>query len=137
MKKGGIRTMPRKPKKLKPPVWLDEIASEEWKRVEKLLREDENKDFTLKDIKALEAYCTNYSKWKQAEQILIKDGLTFRCDSGYVQQRAEVSIANNAQKEFRAWAGELGLTPKARVKMNKIVAAKGDVDEEMERYIDK
>lgn len=129
--------MGRQPKKLKPPLWLDDIATEEWKRTEKLLREDENKDFTLKDVKALEAYCINYSKWKQAELVLIKKGLTFRCDSGYIQQRAEVSIANNAQKEFRAWATELGLTPKARAKMFKVPLNKEDLDEEMEGYIAK
>lgn len=126
--------MARAPKKHKPPSWLDELATEEWKRVEKLLREEE-KDFTLKDLKALEAYCTNYSKWKRAEEVLIKDGLVFKCESGYMQQRAEVSIANKAQQEMRAWARELGLTPSARVKMYKATPAKEEVDEEMEGYV--
>lgn len=31
-------------------------------------------------------------------------------DNGYEQQRPEVSIANKAQTELRAWAKELGLT---------------------------
>ena len=54
--------MARKPKKLKTPIWFDEIAAEEFKRVEKILREEEV-DFTPKDIKCLEAYAMNYSKW--------------------------------------------------------------------------
>ena len=50
--------MARKPKKFKPPSWFDEIAAEEFKRVEKILREEEV-DFTPKDIKSLEAYSMN------------------------------------------------------------------------------
>lgn len=44
--------MARKPKKLKPPAWFDEIAAEEFKRVEKILREEEA-DFTQKILKVL------------------------------------------------------------------------------------
>lgn len=126
--------MGRAPKKHKPPSWLDELATEEWKRVEKLLREEE-RDFTLKDLKALEAYCRNYSKWKSAEEVLIKDGSVFKCESGYMQQRAEVSIANKAQQEMRAWAKELLITPASRVKTYKATSAKEELDEEMEGYV--
>ena len=53
-----------------------------------------------------------------------------------MQQRAEVSIANKAQQEMRAWARELGLTPSARAKMYKAPAPnKEDLDEEMEGYV--
>lgn len=127
----------RKPKKLKPPIWLDEIAKEEWKRVEKILRE-EDKDFTPKDIKALEGYCSNYSKWKRCEIYLLKNGLTFEVNNeGYEQQRPEVGIANKAQQEYRSWAKELGLTPASRAKMNKVPTAKEIYDEEMEGMISK
>lgn len=127
----------RKPKKLKPPIWLDEIAQEEWKRVEKILRE-EDKDFTPKDIKALEGYCSNYSKWKRCEIYLLKYGLTFEVNNeGYEQQRPEVGIANKAQQEYRSWAKELGLTPASRAKMNKVPTGKEIYDEEMEGMISK
>lgn len=130
--------MGRKPKKLKAPIWFDEFAEEEWKRTEKLLREEEA-DFTPKDIKALEAYCMNYSKWKRAEQTLLKMGMTIVInDEGYEQQRAEVSIANKAQQEMRAWQKELALTPAARARMNKgLKLNDGDVDSEMEDMISK
>lgn len=130
--------MGRKPKKLKPPDWLDQLATEEFKRIEKLLREEE-KDFSAKDIKALEAYSRNYSKWIQAEKILLKLGTTMVInDEGYEQQRAEVSIANKAQQEMRAWAKELGLTPSARQRMNKGTGKSDeDVDYEMEGMISK
>lgn len=128
--------MARAPKRHKPPLWLDDLATEEWKRVEKLLREEE-KDFTLKDLKALEAYCVNYSKWKRAEETLLREGHAVRCDSGYEQQRPEVAIAFKAQQEFRAWARELGLTPGSRAKMYKVPVSKEDVDEEMEDMVSK
>ena len=122
-------------KKINPPKWLDPIAKAEWKRVEKILREEE-KDFTSKDIKALEAYCTNYSKWQQTELVLQEKGLNFRCSSGYMQQRAEVAIAFKAQQEMRAWASELGLTPKARSKMSIVpTTVDPDRDPEMESYV--
>lgn len=122
--------MARQPKKLKPPIWLDEIATEEWKRVEKILRE-EDKDFTQKDIKALEAYCMNYSKWKKSELFLLENGNTVTCDSGYEQQRPEVSISFKAQQELRSWAKELGLTPAARQRMikNQFIQEPQDEDE--------
>lgn len=129
--------MARKPKKIKPPLWLDDLAKEEFKRIEKLLREEE-KDFTQKDIKALEAYSMNYSKWKRAEEVLLAEGLVIVVnDEGYEQQRAEVSISNKAQQEMRAWAKELGLTPSARARMKMVQVKKEDIDEEMEGYVAK
>lgn len=42
------------------PKWLNNTAKKEWRRVAKILAE-EGKDFTDKDLKALEAYCINYA----------------------------------------------------------------------------
>lgn len=127
--------MARKPKKIKPPIWLDEIGAEEFKRIEKLLREEE-RDFTQKDIKALEAYAANYSKWKRAEMDLIRNGLVIPInDDGYEQPRPEVAIANKAQQEFRSWAKELGLTPSARARMKLTIKTTENDDPEMEGYV--
>lgn len=99
------------------PKWLNDIAKKEWRRVAKLFTA-EGKEFTDKDLKALEAYCTNYAKWKKCEQILDEKGYSMTVgENGYEQQRPEVSIANKAQAELRAWAKELGLTPAARKRM--------------------
>ena len=129
--------MARKPKKLKPPIWFDEIAAEEFKRVEKILREEEV-DFTPKDIKGLEAYAMNYSKWMKAEKVLLNLGMTMVVnEEGYEQQRAEVSISFKAQQEMRAWAKELALTPSARARINKGAKIDDDSDPEMESMISK
>lgn len=129
--------MARKPKKFKPPIWFDEIAAEEFKRVEKILREEEA-DFTPKDIKALEAYARNYSKWMNAEKTLLELGTTMVVnEEGYEQQRPEVSISFKAQQEMRAWAKELAITPSARARINKGAKIDDDSDPEMEGMISK
>ena len=79
------------------PKWLNNTAKKEWRRVAKILAE-EGKDFTDKDLKALEAYCINYAKWQRCEQIIDEKGYSMLVgDNGYEQQRPEVSIANKAQ----------------------------------------
>lgn len=99
------------------PKWLNDVAKKEWRRVAKIFAE-EGKEFTDKDLKALEAYCINYAKWQRCEQIIDEKGYSMEVgDNGYEQQRPEVSIANKAQAELRAWAKELGLTPAARQRM--------------------
>lgn len=95
------------------------------------------KAFKCKDLKALEAYCTNYAKWQKCEQIIDEKGYSMEVgDNGYEQQRPEVSIANKAQTEMRAWAKELGLTPAARQRM-KAESAQGDggIDAELDGMI--
>ena len=117
---GSVAEEKKEKEKNKPkpcPKWLNNAAKKEWRRVAKILAE-EGKDFTDKDLKALEAYCTNYAKWQRCEQIIDEKGYSMEVgDNGYEQQRPEVSIANKAQTELRAWAKELGLTPAARQRM--------------------
>lgn len=126
-------------KKVSCPSWLTKEAKKEFKRVAKLL-EKENKDFTEKDIKALECYAACYAKWKMCEQILLEKGFSMTVnEEGYEQQRPEVSISNKAQQDMRAWAKELGLTPAARARMTKNIAESGGTktkeEEEMEELI--
>lgn len=128
------KTEKNKPKPC--PKWLSEAAKKEWRRIAKIFAEEE-KEFTDKDLKALEAYCTNYAKWQKCEQIIDEKGYSMEVgDNGYEQQRPEVSIANKAQTEMRAWAKELGLTPAARQRM-KAESAQGDgsIDAELDGMI--
>jgi len=128
------KTEKNKPKTC--PKWLSNAAKKEWRRIAKIFAEEE-KEFTDKDLKALEAYCTNYAKWQKCEQIIDEKGYSMEVgDNGYEQQRPEVSIANKAQTEMRAWAKELGLTPAARQRM-KAENAQGDggIDAELDGMI--
>lgn len=122
-----------------PPSWLDREAKKEWKRViQKLTEDDSIKEC---DLSALEGYCQSYSRWKKAEQVLQKEGLTFTTPNGYWQQRPEVSIANKALAEVRAFCKEFGLTPASRARIEKNIGAEqnneNDDDKEMEDMIQK
>ena len=118
------------------PKWLNDTAKKEWRRVAKILAE-EGKDFTDKDLKALEAYCINYAKWQRCEQIIDEKGYSMLVgDNGYEQQRPEVSIANKAQTELRVWAKELGLTPAARQRMKEAGnASESGIDPELDGMV--
>ena len=134
MAKEEKKTEKNKPKPC--PKWLSDAAKKEWRRIAKIFAEEE-KEFTDKDLKALEAYCTNYAKWQKCEQIIDEKGYSTEVgDNGYEQQRPEVSIANKAQTEMRAWAKELGLTPAARQRM-KAESAQGEsgIDAELDGMI--
>ena len=65
------KTEKNKPKTC--PKWLSAAAKKEWRRIAKIFAEEE-KEFTDKDLKALEAYCTNYAKWQKCEQIIDEKG---------------------------------------------------------------
>ncbi|MFA9375763.1 MAG: phage terminase small subunit P27 family [Lachnotalea sp.] len=125
-------------KKIKPipcPKWLNDIAKKEWRRVAKIFAE-EGKEFTEKDTKAFEAYCINYAKWKKCEEVIDTKGFTMEVgDNGYEQQRPEVSIANKAQTELRAWAKELGLTPAARQRMKTANLGDEGIDPELDQMV--
>lgn len=134
MAKEEKKTEKNKPKPC--PKWLSDAAKKEWRRIAKIFAEEEE-EFTDKDLKALEAYCTNYAKWQKCEQIIEEKGYSMEVgDNGYEQQRPEVSIANKAQTEMRAWAKELGLTPAARQRM-KAESAQGEsgIDAELDGMI--
>lgn len=67
------------------PKWLNNTAKKEWRRVAKILAE-EGKDFTDKDLKALEAYCINYAKWQRCEQIIDEKGYSNQDDYPFLFQ---------------------------------------------------
>lgn len=118
------------------PTWINDTAKKEWRRVVKLIIE-ENKEIEDKDLKTLETYCVNYAKWQKCEALLDSEGFTFETPNGYIQQRPEVAIANKAQERMLAAAKELGLTPASRSRMNKqkMVLVDENYDDELEDMI--
>src|SRR5690625_1188958 len=117
---------------------MDSMAKTEWKRIREII--DLN-TFSEMDLKALEAYCQAYAKWKRCEMILIKEGYTFKTPNGYEQQRPEVSISNNALSDMQGIAKELGFTPASRIRMDKnrgdgaSGSGGGETDDELEGMI--
>ena len=94
------------------PRWLPDEAKREWRRVApELLRLGL---LTVVDVLPLVAYCMAYARWREACDVLEKQGLTFATPNGYEQQRPEVAIANKAMMEMKALAQEFGMTPASR-----------------------
>jgi P27 family predicted phage terminase small subunit len=89
------------------PTWLAPEAKREWRRVVR-----EVPTLGKKERSLLAGYCSAYSRWREAEENLNKHGLTQEARHG-VAARPEVKIAEAALMEMKAFAVELGLTPKS------------------------
>lgn len=106
------------PKKIKCPAHLDDLAKKEWKRILKIM-ENENIEFNAKDLKVLEGYCTNYSNWLMFEEKAKEAGYLIFSSNGYPQQHPFCQLAKNAQTQYLNFMKELGLTPASRARMHK------------------
>ena len=97
------------------PGWLLPEARREWLRIVPEL--DRLGMLTRVDRAALAGYCQWWARWRQAEETLVREGLTFVTGNGYTQQRPEVAIAQKAAMLLRGYLGEFGLTPAARSRL--------------------
>lgn len=105
-------------KKIQCPSYLDDVAKKEWKRILKVI-ENENIEFNAKDLKVLEGYCTSYSNWIMFEEKAKEAGYLIFSSTGYPQQHPYCQLAKNAQTQYLNFMKELGLTPAARARINK------------------
>ena len=123
-----------KPKKKAPkcPSWLLPAAKTEWKRMCKQM--EHLGILTEVDMAAFAGYCQSYARWKEAEEYITENGITFETPSGYVQQVPQVSIAQQYLKQMSKFCSDFGLTPSSRVRMPGDNDKSDDVDE-MERLL--
>jgi P27 family predicted phage terminase small subunit len=98
------------------PRWLLPEAKREWRRVAPELKRMGLA--TVVDRTALAAYCQAYARWRQAEDVLTREGLTFATGSGYLQQRPEVAIAQKSMQIMKAFLTEFGFTPASRTRIS-------------------
>jgi P27 family predicted phage terminase small subunit len=107
-----------------PPPWLDRVAKQEWRRVvPELHRLGLN---TVLDRPAIACYCQTYSRLVAAQKEIAKNrDLSFLTPNGSEQQRPEIGIFNQAQKQLLSWCAEFGMTPSSRTR---IVADPGGTD---------
>lgn len=112
-----VRLPPTKPSD------LSELASEHWDLVVDELQRLE----LLKPIDAgmLTILCETWSRWKAADAIVQKEGVTIVTSQGRGAHPA-VGIAERAGREYRALAAEFGLSPAAEAK----IASKGPSGED-------
>lgn len=114
------------------PDFLTPEAGEEWKRLAKQL-------FSLGLISDLDrvafaAYCQNWARYVDAEKNITKYGsVTLGAPSenwpnGYPMQSPYLAVANQAQKEMRAFLLEFGMTPSSRTRIHGGVSVPPDAD---------
>nr|WSS66745.1 phage terminase small subunit P27 family [Streptomyces sp. NBC_01177] len=90
------------------PEWLTEEAAAEWTRVLPGLARLEL--LKPEDRAALAAYCEAWATFRQATELVQREGLTIEAKQGTLTHPA-VGIARAAGREVRAWAAHFGLTP--------------------------
>jgi P27 family predicted phage terminase small subunit len=98
------------------PQWLLPEAKREWNRIVPEL--ESNGLLATVHRAALANYCQWWARWVQAEKALAEHGLTFTTESGYVQQRPEVAIAQKSAQLCKAFLVEFGLTPSSQTRVN-------------------
>lgn len=106
-----------KPRPIAPscPSWLSAEAKKEWAVIAPEL--ERLGLLTIIDGSALAGYCQSYARWKQAERVLDKDGFTRETESGFLQQRPEVSIAQKSLGLVAKFLVEFGMTPSSRARL--------------------
>jgi P27 family predicted phage terminase small subunit len=101
---------------LDPPEWLNDDAAAEWRRVAPELAT--RRTLTDADLWALETYCLQVAQARQMQRqidalndpFVYSEGGTPRPHPAFRAQRDAMTVA-------RQFAGELGLTPAARVRV--------------------
>lgn len=102
------------------PAHLCELARSEWERVAPMLAEAGL--LTPAAMGVFEGYCDAYGKFRQASEMLRRDGLTYetvtKSGSPLIRARPETAIVNRALTMMRSFACELGLTPASRARLS-------------------
>jgi len=115
------------------PDWLDTEALAEWDRVTAELADMGL--LTLADRAALAAYCTAWSRWVQAEDMVRKFGTIVKSpEKGFPMKSPYLSIADQALETMRKLMVEFGLTPSSRSRIR--VSPGGDEVDELDRFLE-
>ena len=70
------------------------------------------------DRTALAAHCCAWGHLREAEAAVQRDGLTVPGHRGVVRKHPALTVINSSLAQLRAWAGELGLTPASRARLD-------------------
>ena len=103
-----------KPKTALPtcPRHLDGEARKEWRRMGgELARMGV---VTVVDRAALAAYCVAWARWVEAEGQVTKLGTIVKTANGNLIQNPYLAVANRALEQMTKLAGEFGMTPSSR-----------------------
>ena len=104
---------------LRPPTFLNKYGKAQWKRVlEQLVSAGMLAEI---DLGTLEAYCSCYGDWREAQSEIKKNGLTMEYTNkqGHTNiiKRPEVDIVQKNLVLMKQYGEQLGLSVKARQKL--------------------
>lgn len=109
------------------PKWLEKEAKKEWRRLASKM--EQIGILTEVDMAAFAGYCQCYSRWKENEEFISKNGSLVRTPSGYWMQVPQVSIAQQYMKQMERFAEQFGLTPASRSRLIADDGSTGKTDE--------
>lgn len=95
-----------------PPGWLSELAREAWQWYAPRLIG--SKTLTETDLHNLEAFCSAYSRWREGEKDIAKNGITVSTPQGGIAKNPSVTVVNEALKQMATFGAALGLDPASR-----------------------
>lgn len=113
-----------------PPSHLGKLAKQEWRRIVPELHRLGM--LTSIDRNELARYCELWARWREANDVVVDQGMTFTTDKGYVCQRPEMTLSLRLSAELRRLADAFGLNPSARsrIDVRPPSEAKTDPDED-------
>lgn len=109
----------------------DEVALAEWMRIVPILLN--SKVLTQGDLATVVGYCTQYSLYNKAKAEVDEHGITILGPMGKKKNPA-VTVLQDAGKQMRAFATELGLTPAARTKVSTVDDPHGQGKEKTKKF---
>jgi len=107
--------MPSPPGRVTCPSWLPPRAKSEWRRVARVLHE--MGVLTQLDRILLATYCEAYSTWRDAIDLIAKEGLTAVSSKGSPCVHPAYRIARETRAQIHRLAAEFGFSPSSRCRI--------------------
>ncbi len=111
---------------LRRPFKLSKVASLQWRKVSRQLREA--KLLTDIDTHALAMYCEAHAMWKGALENIQEHGAVVLSQNGSMVQSPYCHIANKSYDQAKSMLVEFGMTPSSRTRVSAVDDAGDDDD---------
>lgn len=96
------------------PSWMADYAREMWDKLAPELIDA--KVLTRTDLHVLEGFCSAYSRWREAEEDVTRNGITIKSMMGRSKNPA-CTVANEAMRQMTSYGAALGLDPASRARL--------------------
>lgn len=67
------------------------------------------------DVPAIEAMASAVAQFREANEVVAREGMFVASPNGYRIAHPAVAVANKAAAEYRSWCARFGLTPSDRI----------------------